>query len=283
MSFAGAAALLVAGCGQEGPVNAAPAPEQRGVTAAASPTAKALAQSDFCIDAEDQNNCTPTGAHGSLAQNFVNGHAGFECKECHYIGGRLAFKPASEEGLAFLPEANKAAPNYDPNKRPSYDAETKTCSNIACHYVKPGVFSYYFPGNEMDEEGYPIPELKTVHYGGGTPQPTPPWNIRTVNPMFDTCSSCHGNPPANGSDGANTWHSGSHANNQNVGPVGPNECALCHNQLVPPSTYNSVADDNCSPGSTGPCRGTAILIPGLHADGQLSVVGRFRSQCFGCH
>ena len=39
------------------------------------------------------------------------------------------------------------------------------------------------------------------------------------------CTACHGNPPANGSDGSNAWHSGFHANNQNVGATGPQRTA----------------------------------------------------------
>lgn len=266
MSLA-AAAALVAGCGQEGPMVAAPAAEPRAVTAVVSPTAKVLAQSDFCDDALAPT-CTPTGAHGKIAVGFQPVHAGYDCKVCHYVGGRLAFQPG---GPAFLTAPGSA--------RPSFDATAKTCSNIACHTVPPGQFSYYFPGNEMDEEGYPIPELKTVNYGGGVGSgPTPSW----YSTGQGGCTSCHGNPPANGSDGSNAWHSGNHANDQNIGPVGPNDCELCHNQLVLPSTYNPLVEDTCEPVSMA-CAGTAILIPALHGDGQLSINARFRTQCFGCH
>ena len=261
------AALLAAGCGQlppgEAGVKATPAAEpQQGAGVQRAPRAPAslLSQADFCDDALSST-CTPTGAHGALAVNFATGHAGYDCKECHYIGGRLAFKPASAGGLAFIPA---------PSPRPYFDATAKTCSNIACHGVPAGTYSYYFPGNEdADGDGYPDPELKTVNYGGTMGGTTPSWYTTGAG-----CTACHGNPPANGSDGSNAWHSGNHANNQNVGPTPANACELCHNL---PSNVNSPIVQSVNGA------GTVILQPGFHATGSVNVNARFRSQCFGCH
>jgi hypothetical protein len=250
-------ALVVAACGQ------ATNSEGNGQGSTIRNVARApatLAQADFCVDAESSS-CEPTGAHGPLAVSFVTGHSGFECKECHYVGGRLAFKPASKGGLAFRPA---------PNPPPTFDAGAKTCSNIACHGVPAGQYSYYFPGNEdNDGDGYPDPELKTVNYGGTVAATTPSWYATGAS-----CTACHGNPPANGSDGSNTWHSGNHANSQNVGPTGPNECELCHNL---PTNVNSPIVRSVNGA------GTVVLQPTFHATGAVNVNARFRSQCFGCH
>jgi hypothetical protein len=195
--------------------------------------------------------CEPTGAHAKHTST---------CSVCHKSAGRLAFDPTG--------------PAYPASGLiPSFSATTKTCSNVACHGVAAGTFSYYFPGNEMDEEGYPIPELKTVHYGGTMAAGTPSWYSTGAS-----CSACHGNPPANGSDGSNVWHSGQHACNVTVGPTPANACALCHND---PANVNSPI---ALSSSAGDCAyiGTTIQIPALHGNG-VNVNARFRSQCFGCH
>ena len=204
---------------------------------------------------------TPTGAHG-LPDNYPGGptqHGKYACRVCHLVGGVLAFDP---NGPAVAP-GNPLLP--------SFDAITKTCSNVACHGVPSGTFSYYFPGNEMDEEGYPIPELKTVTVLGNSGGTTPSWYATGSV----ACSACHLNPPLLGTNGSNAWHSGSHANNQNVGPIGPNACELCHNK------YENNVFSPIAQSSNGV--GTAILIPALHGNGVYDVVARFRSQCFGCH
>jgi hypothetical protein len=200
------------------------------------------------------------GAHGIPGQ--VSGgptkHGQYECKVCHYVGGVLMFDPSGPAVALGMP-------------LPSFNASTKTCSNVACHGVPAGTFSYYFPGNEMDEEGYPIPELKTVTVYGNSGGTTPSWYATGSV----ACSACHLNPPRLGTDGSNAWHSGFHANNQNVGPIGPNACELCHNK------YENNAFSAIAQSSNGV--GTAILIPALHGNGVYDVVARFRTQCFGCH
>jgi hypothetical protein len=207
-----------------------------------------------------------TGAHGKTA--YVTGgnptkHGKYDCRVCHLVGGVLMFDPNG-------PAVDPAGP------LPTFNATDKTCSNVACHGVPSGTFSYYFPGNEMDEEGYPIPELKTVTVYGSAGRTTPSWYATGSL----ACAACHDNPPRNGTDGANTWHSGFHANNQNVGPIQPNACELCHNRFTAPTTFSPIAQ---STGTGQATAGTAILIPALHGNGVYNVAAQFRSQCFGCH
>jgi hypothetical protein len=199
-----------------------------------------------------------TGAHPK--------HAGFDCKTCHMVGGVMCFNPAGPAVAAGQPA-------------PLFDATAKSCSNVACHSVQAGTFSYYFPGDEMDADGYPIPELKTVSYGGASASITPSWYSTGAG-----CTACHGNPPANGSNGTNTWHSGFHANNQNVGAINPNACELCHNDPTKPlNTWVPVAFS--SVGADGKWHGYQINSNAItqHANGTATVYAKFVSQCFGCH
>jgi hypothetical protein len=268
--FVVVAAVFVTACGElpvgESGVRVGPGTEATqgsGLQRAPEGSTK-LAQADFCDDAESAA-CFPTGAHGALAVNFATGHAGYECKECHYIGGRLAFKPASKGGLAFLPVTSP---------RPYFDASAKTCSNIACHTVKAGTFSYYFP----DGEGNPAPN--TVPYGGGAPQPTPSWYATGAS-----CSACHISPPLYHGQPYN-WHSGLHG-----GSVANNNCQLCHLDAV--SVYVAPQFPN-APGTwtaVGLSTATNCTVNGvpnkpcsqLHANGTLNVNAAFRSSCFNCH
>lgn len=256
LSVVVAVAAAVAACGQVTNSDMdAQAPTLRNV--ARGPAQ--LVQADFCDDAE--TGCAPTGAHGALAVNFVTGHAGFECKECHYVGGRLAFKPASMGGLAFLPP---------PAPRPYFDASSKTCSNVACHMVPAGSYSYWFPGGDGE------PAYNTVTYGSTSPQPTPSW----YTTGGAGCIGCHGNPPVNYS-----WH-GSHG--------GGNQCELCHSDATSNgTTATGLFQGWCStravnygfvvgqPGTPQPAN--SVRCSTLHANGSLNVTARFESSCFGCH
>jgi predicted CxxxxCH...CXXCH cytochrome family protein len=254
------AAAFVAACGQ---ITTSEEAQSAAGVRVVQPTTAKLVQADFCADAESAS-CTPTGAHGALAVNFVTGHAGYECKECHYVGGRLAFKPASKGGLAFLPA---------PNPTPTFDATAKTCSNVACHSVPAGTFSYYFP----DGDGNPV--LNTVPYGGGTGSATPMWYATGLG-----CAACHANPPDY--QGVKyLWHSGFHGNQ---GPTGAyNQCQLCHNDAV---STNGVATGfrpgNCNASTGQPVTGTppgSVLCASYHSNGAVGVVANFRTACFGCH
>ncbi len=195
----------------------------------------ALVQDEVCADGDPS--CTPTGAHGK--------HAGFDCKVCHKYGGRLAF--------------DKAGPAYKAGwPAPTFDATTKTCMNVGCHGVPSGTFSYYFP----DGTGEAV--LNTVTYGYTTTTAgatTPSWYGTAGS---GSCTGCHGNPPRNGSNGSNVWHSGYHGGQ---GPTGAyNQCQFCH----PDAT-----------GTNG--QATGITNQALHADGIVQVQATFKSTCFGCH
>jgi hypothetical protein len=190
---------------------------------------QALTPDEVCLDTDPL--CTPTGAHAK--------HGAFACSACHKVAGRLSFDSA---GPAYA--AGQSAPRFD--------ATAKTCSNVACHGVPAGTFSFYFPDGSGD------PALNTVGYGGAT-QTTPSWYATGA-----TCGACHGNPPRAPDGSFYPWHSGQHGGQ---GPTGTyNQCQFCH----PDAT-----------GANG--QGTAITNPTLHANGTVNVQARFTSACFGCH
>jgi hypothetical protein len=208
-----------------------------------------LTQDEVCLDGDPA--CTPTGAHGGPGTSPA-GHAAFDCKVCHKVGGRLLFSKTAINNATAYVSPTASVPNPP---APYFDATAKTCSNIACHAVKTGTFSYYFPGGDGE------PVLNTVNYGGGAPGPTPSWYATGAI----GCTACHGDPPINGSDGSNVWHSGQHGNQ---GPTGArNQCQFCH-------------PDASSPGNG---IGNTITNAALHANGTANVQATFTSACFGCH
>jgi hypothetical protein len=185
---------------------------------------QALTADEVCIDGDPA--CTPSGAHQK--------HSAYECKVCHAVAGRLSFQRTGPAYGAGIPP-------------PAFDAAAKTCSNVACHMVPAGIYSFYFPGGDGE------PELNVVSYGGA-PAVTPSWY------STGTCTACHGNPPRTGA-----WHSGLHANQ---GPTGPaNQCQFCH-------------PDATSPGNG---MGDSITDATLHRNGAVNVTPTFKSTCFGCH
>jgi nitrate reductase cytochrome c-type subunit len=137
--------------------------------------------------------------------------------------------------------------SFTPGTLPTFDATSKTCSNVSCHGVKAGTFSYYFPDGEGE------PQLNTVPYGGSSRQ-TPSWTATGT-----LCTACHANPPAN-----YTWHSGFHGGQGPAGAV--NQCQFCHTDAT---------------GANG--QGTAITNTALHANGVANVQATFKTSCFGCH
>jgi len=197
-----------------------------------------LTATEVCVDGDPS--CTPTGAHGGPGTSPA-GHYAFACTTCHKVGGRLSF--------------DKNGKAYGTGSTPTFDATAKTCSNIACHSVQSGTFSYYF-----SEDGNGNPVLYTVNVYGNTGGTTPYWYTTAIS-----CTACHPDPPRNGTDGSNAWHSGNHGNQ---GPTGAlNQCQLCH-------------PDASSPGNG---IGDTITNPTLHANGVYDVVGKFTSSCFYCH
>ncbi len=199
--------------------------------------------------------CTASDATGAHTK-----HAGFNCKVCHLVGGVMCFDPAG--------------PAYGTGTPPSFDATAKTCSNIACHGVKAGTYYYYGPGTEMDADGYPIPELKTAPYGGNIVGNTPSWYATNAG-----CTACHGNPPSY-TNNYYYWHSGNHANSQNLGAgPGPNDCELCHNDPTKP--YPNFVPIALSSGGHGYQINSAAAAQ--HANGTATVYAKFKIQCFACH
>ncbi|MGA8892721.1 MAG: hypothetical protein WB493_14215 [Anaeromyxobacteraceae bacterium] len=227
-------AVVVSACGQVTTSDEATAQAEALRAAPRSASVATQAEFDACYDPTAVT-CTPTGAHAKHTT---------DCTVCHVVAGRLAFRvggPAYPSGWA----AGQA--------RPSFDALNKTCSNVSCHGVPSGTFSYTFPGGDG------TPEPITVNVYGSASRTTPSWYATGGG-----CTACHDNPPRNGTDGSNAWHSGFHANQ---GPAGAaNQCQFCH----PDAT-----------GSNG--LGTTITNPNLHGNGIYNVQARFTSACFGCH
>ena len=244
------AAAAVAACG---PVTTSEEAQPAGGLRAVQPSTSKLVQSQVCADGQV---CAPTGAHAK--------HGAFDCKVCHAFGGWFAFQ---NPGPAYLPNSTGTP------SAPSFDATTKTCSNVACHSVPPGTFSYYFPGGDGE------PALNTVPYGGASGSAAPMW--------YDTalgCAACHGNPPLY-NDVAYVWHSGFHGNQ---GPTGANnQCQLCHNDAVSTNgTATGLRPGNCNPVTGLPVTGTpagSVPCASFHANGTVGVVENFTSACFGCH
>lgn len=237
-SIAGAS-LLVAGCEQQG---------QGGGELATAGTAAALTQ-DRVIPTGQV--CAPTGKHAQ--------HSGVACATCHQCGGTLSFN-------ATVAGANAA-----------FDATTKNCSNVACHAVPAGTFTYYTYDWGADQL---VPT--TVPYGGAVGSATANWYATGSA----SCNVCHGYPPKyNGT--AYAWHSGLHG----LGTGGGNACQLCHPDATgayvyggPPSYTGTSAGmiTSCEPYTYCAAPGT-ITNPSLHGNGTVEVSARFTSVCIGCH
>ncbi len=181
--------------------------------------------------------CNPGGAHRV--------HKAYDCQTCHMMHGKDRFDPT---GLAAI----KPTPGNPNPLKPSFDAATKTCSSIACHSIPAGTYDFY----SMGGDGEPV--LNTVNYGGVLSAPSPSWYASGA-----VCGACHGNPPRNGSNGSNVWHSGYHAG---TFTAASNQCQFCH------------------PGESGTGgQGTTIVQPALHGNGIVEVKAIFKSSCFGCH
>jgi predicted CxxxxCH...CXXCH cytochrome family protein len=223
LAAAGFMAAIGAGCGEG--ENQATFRQMRSAPSA-------LTADEVCFDGDP--GCLPTGAHKA--------HGAYACSVCHKVAGRLVFDSTGPAYGAGLP-------------RPVFDAVAKTCSNVACHTVAAGSFSYYFPGGDGEYV------LNTVTYGGGPPRPTPSWYATGAI----TCTACHDDPPRNGSSGGNAWHSGNHGNQAQTGP--DNQCQLCHPDATSPG--NGIGD--------------TITNPTLHGNGVADVQASFRQQCMGCH
>ncbi len=224
----GLAALLAAGCGGE-------APEE----GAAAPTLRTRSEVSTAATAAD-----PHVLHRTLA--FT------QCADCHSAHGGMMGTAL----IGFGPRAYAAG-----QPAPTFDPAAKTCSNVACHMVPAGNFTYYFPGGDGE-----VVET-TVGYGG-VPVTTPPWN----QALSGACRACHTAPPTP-SRGA--WHSGFHGN---TAAAALNACSLCHPDVVLTTTGELALSTatNCGPLRNQPCAA-------LHRNGAVDVQPRWKSSCFGCH
>lgn len=229
--LAAAALLSMYGCGDPGSIpQGAP-----GKTAA-------LTVNDVCVTG---GVCDPSGAHGK--------HGAFDCRVCHMVGGRVQFAPYTSAKRLGAVAVIVGQP------LPFFDAGTKTCSNIACHRVPPGTFTYFFPGGDGE------PEEKTVTYGNTAATITPSWYS-----TGGTCTGCHGNPPLDEvTHLPRSWHQAMHATSI------PGNCQLCHPDAV---GVNGVGTAIVPDTRNVPANQKAV-----HGNGKLDVVGQFKSACFGCH
>ncbi len=193
---------------------------------------------------------------GAVYPNIAGKHAqhmqlnGVTCVACHARSSDQHFNGVVD--VIFDPSGPAVAAG---TPSPYFDSMAKTCSNIACHIVAAGTYSYYFP----DGTGNAV--LNTVNIYGNTGGTTPSW----YSTVSTSCTACHNDPPRNGTDGSNIWHSGYHGGQ---GPTEPyNQCQLCH-------------PDASSPGNS---IGDTITNPLLHGNGTYNVQPIFSSPCFGCH
>lgn len=192
--------------------------------------------------------CGPTGKHDK--------HAGFACTVCHQCAGTLSF------------DATVAGPNA------AFDATTKNCSNVQCHSVPAGTFSYW----GIDGDGSSI--LLTVPYGGSAGSGAANWYSTSAS----SCDACHGYPPKyNGV--AYAWHSGYHASPTTSRA---NTCQVCHPDASGAYVYSTYI--NTSGGLITSCpSGTFCSAPGtitntsLHGNGTVDVAPQFSSRCTYCH
>ncbi|GFO60518.1 hypothetical protein GMST_28430 [Geomonas silvestris] len=206
---------------------------------------------NYCIDATSNDLC-PDIMH-TIHQNYMN-----DCDACHKVTSSFivsgtffkdSAKPAFQPGGP-APLFTKSGAWNNPKT-----AEPATCSNIACHNVPAGNFTYYIWDWGLDE-AVPV----TIQYGG--------MSSATAKWLYDNasnCDSCHGSPPKNYSY---VWHSGQHGNSM----IGANNCETCH-----PDAKSSTTVD----GKT--ILSNYVTAPSQHANGTVDVVAKYTSKCFGCH
>ena len=212
---------------------------------------------------------TGTGVH-------VN-HGSYGCAVCHLQGGAVQFDP---RGAAILPgtlatdsrgnvivDAKGNATILISSQLPAYDPSTGSCSNIACHYVKPGVYT--------PPDGAVFGDTYTYAYGSTSATPTPDWYSA---PGSAACTACHGYPPSS-SDGR-LWHSGWHGGASVTGSptdvMGFNSCSTCH-----PDVTSTVSGTAGTPTAT---INTTIKTPAMHGNGVVDVIYNTGDYpCVFCH
>jgi predicted CxxxxCH...CXXCH cytochrome family protein len=214
-----------------------------------------------------------TGVHVS--------HPSYTCSVCHLVGGAVQFDPrgpaiiagtlATDSTGKVIVDSSGHATILVSSQLPSYDPVGGTCSNVACHYMKAGV---YVPQDYYPPDGYSYP------YGGSSLQ-TPDWYS---TPGTDACTACHGYPPT-GNGGV--WHSGWHGgvnvtSTLNPDVLGYNACSTCH-----PDVSTTITGAGTSTGAFI----TTFTTPSMHANGTVDVLyynpartqGPSQDSCDGCH
>jgi predicted CxxxxCH...CXXCH cytochrome family protein len=200
--------------------------------------------------------CVPTGAHAK--HGLVT-----SCTTCHACAGTLQFASPGPAVGAGQPA-------------PTFDATAKTCSNVACHAVTSGTYTYSVWDWGADDLVW-----VSVPYGGAGGGGPVNWYAA---PGTGGCSACHGYPPAyNGTRYA--WHSGMHGINISNG----NACQLCHPDATGAFVYGPTYVPTSAGLITSCPSGTYCSAPGtiinasMHGNGVMDVSAAFRSACLGCH
>lgn len=206
---------------------------------------------NYCYDSKNNDLC-PDILH-TKHQSFMN-----DCKACHnltnsFIASGTFFKDSSKG--AFFPGGPNPAFTASGSWNSPKTNVAASCSNIACHNVPAGIYTYWIYDWGADDY-----VAVSVNYGGMS-SATALWQDNAAT----NCNSCHRIPPYS----ANVWHSGLHSNNT---IIGANNCELCH-----PNAKSNIAPD----GKT--ILSNYITAPSQHANGTLDVVAKFTSKCFGCH
>ncbi len=238
------AAVVVGGCGGT---------EHSGDRAALSSATTATRPVQTPFLQMNDTTTAPPGVHQS--------HAGVAaCKTCHLVGGAVQFDP---RGPAIIPgtlatdasgnvilDAQGNATILKPNQLPSYDTTTGSCSNVACHWVRPGIYTPRFSWWDTN----------TYAYGSTLPFQTPDW----LSTPGAACSACHGYPPSSsGGPWHSTWHASVNvASTLNPDVLGFNACSTCH--LDVHSTL-------LNPGTATGAIITTISTPSMHANGTVDV------------
>ena len=205
---------------------------------------------NYCLDSMKNDLC-PDIIH-TKHQTFMN-----DCRACHnltnsFMASGTFFKDSSKGAFlsggpnpVFVPSGSWSSPKTN---------VAASCSNIACHNIPAGTFTYYIWDWGIDES-VPV----TVNYGGMS-SALALWQDNAAT----NCKSCHAIPPY----ARNVWHSGSHGNYM----IGINNCETCH-----PDAKSNIAPD----GKT--ILSNYITAPSQHANGTVDVVAKYTSKCFGCH
>jgi hypothetical protein len=238
------ALLLLVGCEAGPQYSVDPSTNDRGI---ASSDAAALTADRVVPTGQS---CSPTGNHFE--------HRSYACAACHQCAGTVSF------------DAAVAGPNA------AFDATSKNCSNIACHGVVSGTFTY-----SVWDWGIEDLVQVSVPYGG-----TSAGSVNWYAPPGQGCTTCHGYPPKyNGV--AYAWHGGTHGLNIPNG----NNCKLCHPDATGAYVYGGSPSyvgtsggliASCPPGTYCSAPGT-ITNPALHRNGVLDVSPVWTGKCFGCH